>query len=134
MAKNSLKLDLRGFEAYIDQLRELGEDVADATEKALLGSAEIVNEELHNQMRKHRVTGATEKSIREAKVTWKGEKASIKVGFNIKKGGEPAIYLEHGRPTQRPMPVLKPAMDAAEKEVKSYQERTLQEAMRRAGG
>ena len=129
---NSLKLDLKGFEAYLDMMRKLGEDVELLTETVLLDSAEIVNDELHNQMRKHRLTGKTELSIREPKVTWKGDAASIKVGFDIKKGGEPAIYLEYGRPTQKPTPVLKPAMEATEKDLREYQERALKEAMERA--
>lgn len=131
------KLDLRfaGMDAYIEALRQMGEDVKEETDKALQQGVEIINEELHAEMRKHHVTGETERSIRDGEsVKWNGDKASIKYGFNIKKGGEPALYLEKGRPHQRPTPVIKPAVKRAEKKLQEVQEEALRKVMDRANG
>lgn len=133
MAKMNLKF--AGMDAYIENLRKLGEDVKEVTNEALQQGIDIINEELHVEMRKHHVTGETEKSIRDGeKVKWSGDKASIKYGFDVKKGGEPAIYLERGRPHQRPTPVLKPAEKRAESRIRELQEETLRKVMDRANG
>ncbi|MGN1167207.1 MAG: HK97-gp10 family putative phage morphogenesis protein [Lachnospiraceae bacterium] len=131
------KLDLKfaGMDAYIEALRQMGEDVKQVTDEALQQGVEIINEEMHAEMRKHHVTGETERSIRDGEsVKWNGDKASIKYGFNIKKGGEPAIYLEKGRPHQRPTPVVKPAVKRAEKRLQEVQEEALRKVMDRANG
>ena len=131
------RLDLKfaGMDAYIEAMAKLGEDVKEITEKTLQQGVDIINEELHVEMRKHHVTGETEKSIRDGeRVKWAGDKASVKYGFNVKKGGEPAIYLERGRPHQRPTPVLKPAEKRAESRIGELLEETLRKAMERANG
>lgn len=131
------RLDLKfaGMDAYIEAMAKLGEDVKEITEETLQQGVDIINEELHVEMRKHHVTGETEKSIRDGeRVKWTGDKASVKYGFNVKKGGEPAIYLERGRPHQRPTPVLKPAERRAESRIGELLEETLRKAMERANG
>lgn len=130
MAK--LELNFKGMEAYLEQLRRLGANVEEETEKALIESCEIVSRELHDRMKKHHVTGETEGSIIEPKVQWKGTQASARFGFDYKHGGEPALYLEKGRPHQRPTPVIKPALEAADTEIREAQEAALQRAIERA--
>lgn len=130
MAK--LELKFSGMEAYLEQLNRLGANVKEEAEKALIESGEIVSQELHEQMKKHHVTGETESSIIEPKVEWKGTKASMRYGFDYKKGGEPALYLEKGRPHQKPTPVIKPAIEASEDKVKAAQEAALARAIERA--
>ena len=131
------KLDLKfaGMDAYIEAMAKLGEDVKEVTSETLQQGLDIINEELHAEMRKHHVTGETEKSIRDGeKVKWSGDKAFVKYGFNIKKGGEPAICLERGRPHQRPTPVLKPAEKRAESRIKELLEEAIRKVMDRANG
>lgn len=130
MAK--LKLEFEGIDTYLEQLSRLGANIEEEAENALMESGEILNRELHEQMKYHRVTGKTEKSIIEPKVTWSGTKVSMRFGFDYKKGGEPALYLEKGRPHQRPTPVIAPAMNAAADEVKAAQEEALKRAIERA--
>ena len=131
------KLDLKfaGMDGYIEALAKMGEDVKEVTNETLQQGIDIINEELHAEMRKHHVTGETEKSIRDGeKVKWSGDKASIKYGFDVKKGGEPAIYLERGRPHQRPTPVLKPAERRAESRLKELLEGAMRKVTDRANG
>ena len=120
------KLDLKfaGMDAYIETLVKMGGNVKEVTDETLQQGIDIINEELHVEMRKHRVTGETERSLRDrGKVKWSGDKASIKYGFDVKKGGEPVIYLERGRPHQRPTPVLKPAEKRAEGRIRELLEK-----------
>ena len=122
MAKMDLKF--AGMDAYIENLTKMGENVKEVTDDTLQQGVSIINEELHAEMKKHHVTGATERSLRDGEtVKWSGDKASVKYGFNIKKGGEPAIYLEKGRPHQKPTPVLKPAEKRAEDRLKELMEK-----------
>jgi len=130
MAK--LSLDFKGFEAYIDTLHQLGANVREETEKALLESGEIINKALHEEMKPHYVTGQTEKSILEPKVTWSGTKGSIKYGFDYKKAGLAPVFLERGRPHQKATPVLKPALKKSKKEIQEKQEEALKRAIERA--
>ena len=120
------KLDLKfaGMDSYIETLRKMGENVKEVTDETLQMGVDIINEELHVEMKKHHVTGETERSLRDGeKVKWAGDKASIKYGFDVKKGGEPVIYLERGRPHQRPTPVLKPAEKRAEGRIRELLEK-----------
>lgn len=131
MAK--LTLDFAGMEDFIDEFRKLGENVEKTTEECLQQSVEVINEELHTEMRKHHITGETDRSLREGeKVKWNGDKASIKYGFNVKKGGLPAVFLERGRPHQRPTPVINPALDRADGRVRELQEEALRKAMNKS--
>lgn len=124
MAKLSLKF--AGMEDYIETLVKMGENAHAVVDDTLKQGVDIINEELHTEMRSHRITGETERSIRDSeKVRWTGDKASVKYGFNIKKGGEPAIYLERGGPYQNPTPVLKPAEKRAESRLKDLMERSM---------
>ena len=133
MAK--LDLNFAGMDAYIETLRKLGEDVKEVTNETLQMGVDIINEELHVEMKKHHVTGETERSLRDGeKVKWNGNQASIKYGFDIKKGGEPAIYLERGRPHQRATPVLKPAEKRAEGRIRELLEAAMRKAMDNANG
>ena len=129
MAK--MTLDFAGMDTYLDELRKLGANVETEAEKALKESVEMMNQELHSEMKKHYVTGETEASLREnERVRKSGGKLSIKYGFNIKKGGEPAIYLEKGRPKhQEATPVHEPAKRRAERKYKQILEKALRKAM-----
>lgn len=130
MAKLALKF--KGFEDYISTLQELGANVKEETEKALLESGEIINNALHEEMKPHHVTGQTEKSIIEPKVSWSGTKASMRFGFDYKKAGLAPVFLERGRLHQKPTPVLKPALKKSDKEIKKQQEEALKRAIERA--
>lgn len=130
MAK--LTLDFKGFEGYISQMQALGVNIKEETEKALLESGEIINEALHEGMKPHHVTGQTEKSIIEPKVTWSGTTASMRFGFDYKKAGLAPVFLERGRLHQKPTPVVKPALEKSRKEIQKQQEEALKRAIERA--
>ena len=106
MARQSRKrfgIEFSGFTDLITQFERLEGDIPKITEECLEIIPEMVNPELHKQMKSHKRTGNTEKSIVEhPKVEWEGSKATISVGFDISNGGLPSIFLMYGTAKHAP--------------------------------
>ena len=102
MAKAKLRLDFTGLDEYAAKLDKLGKGDAlrKAVENALEESAKLVKSQLEAEMKRHRRTGRTEKSLIEPQVKWSGTLASVNVGFDIAHGGLPSIFLMYGTPKQ----------------------------------
>lgn len=133
MARVGLQFD--GFVEVLEKMRKLEANIKQPVEEALNVSAEIVTEQLHKEMKKHRFTGRTENSIKEKpRVMWYGNRAEVEYGFSIRDGGIASIFLERGTPKQKATPVIKPAISKTKKRVKEEQERILLNALREAGG
>lgn len=102
--KNKFSLDFKNFEDYAEKLDKLGGDLKDTAGEALRKSYEYVTNNLEPAINKHRETGKTEKSLlKNSKVTWTGNTASIDVGFDINNGGLPSIFLMYGTPRHGPV-------------------------------
>lgn len=101
--KNRIGLQFSGFDEMIAKLDELQGDLKKTTEKALQASHDRITPKLAKDIEKHKRTGDTEKSLdKDAKVTWEGTTAEIKVGFKISQGGLPSIFLMYGTPRMKP--------------------------------
>jgi len=96
----TLGLDYSEVYNLIKELERLDGDVKKTTEEALIKSQKHITKNLHNEMKKHKQTGETEKSIVEnPPVIWVGNMyAEIDVGFDISNGGLPSIFLMYGTP------------------------------------
>lgn len=105
MARNTLKLDLRGFDELIEKLDKLEGDVKHTVESALEQAGETIEWETVDAVQKSNLpadgkysNGDTEKSIvRNPKAEWEGMSASINVGFDYGKPGAGG-YLITGTP------------------------------------
>lgn len=96
-------LNFDGVSELSEKLEALGGDLKQVAEQALEFIPGDVNPKLHAAMQKHKGHGVTEKSIVEGQqVKWTGNVASIDVGFNLKKGGMPSIFLMYGTPRHAP--------------------------------
>ena len=96
-------LNFDGVKELSEKLEGLGGDLKATAEAALSFIPAEVNPKLQSAMAKHRKTGKTVAAIVEGqKVTWTGNVASIDVGFDLKKGGFPSIYLMYGTPRHAP--------------------------------
>lgn len=99
MAKNKIGLEFKGFEEMIQNLEALDGDVKEAVEGSLKVATDTIASKLKPEMKKHNRTGATKRSIVDhTSVKWEGSTASIDVGFNLKQGGMPSIFLMYGTP------------------------------------
>lgn len=99
ITKNKLSLDFKVFAEYAEKLDKLGGDIQAAADQVLQNAHDAVTANIKRDMQKHHRSGKTEKSIlSNAKVEWSGPFASIDVGFDIKNGGLPSIFLMYGTP------------------------------------
>lgn len=104
MAK--IAVEFAGFDAVLKKLNQLEADTKKITEKALQKSFDIVTMKVEASVAKPNLpaggkysTGQTAGSIvRTLNVSWTGTEASAPVGFNIKKGGLPSIFMMYGTP------------------------------------
>ena len=103
-----LEIDFSNFSEYAEKLENLGADLQQIFEKALLQAAEEVQEDTKSAMAASNLPakgrysrGNTEKSIVEAKVTWNGSIAEVNLGFDKTKPGAGG-FLITGTPKMRP--------------------------------
>lgn len=106
MAKSKVVIEFEGFEEVTARLTKLGGDVQKTTEKALKEAHRIVTNKALESVQPQNLpakgkysSGRTMKSlVHQANVEWAGGVASVRVGFNIKKGGLPSIFMMYGTP------------------------------------
>lgn len=102
MARNKVGMTFKGFEEMSAKFEELGGSLKKVATECLEKSHDHVTPKIHTDMKKHRRTGRTEASISDnSRVEWEGNTGSIKVGFNIKEGGFPSIFLMYGTPRMK---------------------------------
>lgn len=143
MARNTLKLDTKGFEQLLIKLDSVGGNVQDVVTKALEEAGQKIGEDTHKAMQQQYLPaggkyskGTTEKSIVDSpQVEWSGNKASIDVGFDFGKPGAGG-YLITGTPKMQPNKELN-RMYKGKKYMKEIQEQmgqTVGEAIMKAMG
>ena len=106
MARPRLSVDFDGFDEVMARLKALEGDVKNVTEKALKETHRIVTAKVEESAQKANLpahgkyaTGRLEQSVdRSATIEWAGTQAKVPVGFNIKKGGLPSIFMMYGTP------------------------------------
>lgn len=104
MAKMSL--EFAGFDAVRRKLNKLGADTKTIADEALIKTHEIVTEKADKAITTANLpaggkysTGRMKNSLqRTPKVSWKGTEGSVNVGFDIRKGGLPSIFMMYGTP------------------------------------
>ena len=133
MAKAKMGLQFDGWEETIAKLDNLaGNNVTKkVVSEALIKSKEHVNVGIEKAVISGSLpakgkfsTGDTKSSInRDSDVTWQGQTASIKVGFDFKKSGTTSIFLMYGTPKMKPAKGLKNAIygSKAQKEIAEIQ-------------
>ena len=109
MGKNLLKLDVSGFEEYIQKLEKLEADIKPIVEDALNQAGETITDDTFDGVSKSNLprggeysTGKTRESIiKNPRVKWEGTTAEIGVGFDFNKPGAGG-YLITGTPRMAP--------------------------------
>lgn len=134
-----LTLDFKGFDEVLKKLNTLEADIKPIAEEALIKTHEIVTKKAEDAMadpnlpaRGKYSTGDTKLSLkRDPQVKWNGTEASIPVGFNIKKGGLPSIFLMYGTPRMVKVQVLYDAFwgDETEGEILNTQKQIFNKAL-----
>ena len=109
MGKNLLKLDVSGFEEYIQKLEKLEADVKPIVEDALNQAGETITDDTFDAVSDSNLprggeysTGKTRESIiKNPRVKWSGTTAEIGVGFDFNQPGAGG-YLITGTPRMAP--------------------------------
>lgn len=123
------KIDFYGSADFLKKLEKAGADVEKVVADALEKSAEKPKEEMLQYIRQHHFTGQTEESFTTEVKHEKG-KVFLKVGFDIKKGGIAAVFLNYGTPKIAPSFFIDNAIDHNVDEIKRVQLEALNEAFR----
>lgn len=121
MARNTMQLDLKGFNELITKLDGLGGDIKKATQDALEKAGQKIGEDTAKAVQRSNLPaggkfsqGDTAKTVVEnPKVEWSGDTASIGVGFDFSKRGAGGFLIKgyyqnfHGTPRHMaPQPQL----------------------------
>ena len=143
MARNTLKLDTKGFEQLLTKLDSLGGNMVEVVDKALSDAGKKIGEDTHKAMAKEYLpaggkysNGDTEKTIIDnPQVEWSGSKASIDVGFDFGKPGAGG-FLITGTPKMDPDQELKKIYKGKKymKEIQEQMANTVGEAITKAMG
>lgn len=138
MPKNKIGLQFDGLEEMISQLESVEGDIKATVDAALRASKQAVNPGIEQAIARHKFTGHTEASLdKSMKVDWEGTMASIDIGFNIKGGGLPSIFLMYGTPRMKKDSKLYNSIYGAKtkRQVAKIQEEVFQKRIaRRMGG
>lgn len=137
MPKNKISIDYSFLGKLLDNLEEAGASIKEVTETALKAGKEIVNKEAEAAMAKHKRTGRTADSIDKSdKVEWSGSTAEIDVGFHIRQGGLPSIFLMYGTPRMQPDRRLYNSIygSSINKKVQEVQQKALEELTKKMAG
>lgn len=95
-------IELYGVSDLLKKIEAAGGNVDNACKKAVDESLKIVGAEMQDFMSKHKVSGDTIKSYEQVPAVVTDGTINAVVGFNAKKGGLPAIFLDVGTPKQKP--------------------------------
>ena len=109
MARNTLKLDTRGFEDLVRRFEKLGGNANEIVGKALERAGDKIEKDTIAAVQRKNLPqkgkfskGNTERSIvRDSRTTWSGTVAEIGVGFDYSKPGAGG-YLITGTPRMQP--------------------------------
>lgn len=144
VGKKKFGIEFIGFEDVIKDLQKLGQDVKPIAEEALKASHAYVTPKIHERMNKKYMpakgkymgkrTVAKEDSqiIDDINIEWKGDIASIDIGFDLDKGIVP-IFMIKGTDTMPPVTGLKATMygKKTEEEIAKIQEDIFFAALRK---
>lgn len=134
---NRMSIQTKGLEELIGRIDKAGGDIKQAVNIALTKGKEAVQPDIEEAIARHRRTGRTEASLDDSmQVAWDGTVGSIEIGFHIRKGGLPSIFLMYGTPRIQPDKKLYNAVygPTARRKAKEAEEEALSDLMKKLTG
>lgn len=123
------KIELYGISELLQKIEKAGGKADQAVKKCVENSLEQVGMKMQLFMMEHRRTGDTLHSFEILPVTLRAGKVSGSAGYDIDKGGLPAIFLDVGTPNQQPKFFRYYAIRNSRKELEQIQQATLMEIL-----
>lgn len=139
MAK--IAVEFAGFDAVLKKLAKLEADTKAITEEALQKSFDIVTARAEAAIQPANLPaggkysrahgGSADSLIRTMDVTWTGTEASAPVGFDIKHGGLPTVFMALGTPRYMKVQAVYDAFfsDAVKAEILTAQKEVFYKAL-----
>lgn len=128
--KRGNMIEMYGVSDLLKQIEAAGGRVDTAVQKAVENSLEVVGTKMQNFMVGHIESGETYASFEQTTPKVKDGKVEAMAGYNAKKGGLPAIFLDVGTPKQKPHFFRYYAVENSRKQIEEIQRETLNEILR----
>ena len=126
--KKKNMIEITGVSELLNKIEAAGGRVDDAVNEMVEKSLEVIGNNANQFMEGHKLTGDTLKSYQlQTKVKDGNIKGSV--GYSIKKGGLPAIFLDIGTPTQKGYFWRYYAIENTRPEVKAIQQEALKKIL-----
>lgn len=122
-------IEMYGVSEMLKSIEKAGGKVDAAVQKAVDESLKIVGDEMQAFMSGHKDTGDTMDSFERIAAKSDGNKVTGNAGYNVKKGGLPAIFLDVGTPKQKPYFYRYYAVENNRKRIEEIQLATLNEIL-----
>lgn len=123
-------IEMYGVSELLNNIEKAGGRVEEAVKKAVDNSLELVGMKMQLFMMNHKETGDTYASYDHIKAAIKNNKVEAMVGYDAKKGGLPAIFLDVGTPKQKPYFFRYYAVENSSEEIQRIQKETLEEILK----
>jgi hypothetical protein len=95
-------IEMYGVSEMLKKIEAAGGKVDEAIKSAVDKSLEIVGNDMQNFMMQHKETGETMSAYEQLHAESDGNIVKAEVGYDTRKGGLPAIFLDVGTPKQKP--------------------------------
>ncbi len=123
-------VEISGMSELLQKIEKAGGNVNQACAKAVDNCLELVGLHMQLFMAEHKLTGDTYDSYEQIMASIKDNKVEAMVGYNVKKGGLPAIFLDVGTPKQKPYFFRYYAIENNQKEIQRIQRDTLNDILK----
>ena len=127
--KRGSLVEMYGVSELLKNIEKAGGKVDAAVQKAVDRSLEIVGADMQAFMSGHKNTGETMESYEQTSAKSDGNKVTGNAGYNVKKGGLPAIFLDVGTPKIKPSFFRYYAVENNRKQIEEIQRATLNEIL-----
>lgn len=128
--KKGISIDMYGVSDLLQKIERAGGNVDEAVKKAVENSLQQVGLQMQLFMMEHRDTGDTMRSFTIKPVKIKDGKVTGSAGYQVKKGGLPAIFLDVGTPWQKPHFFRHHAVEDSRFQIEQIQQATLNEILK----
>lgn len=127
--KRGSLVEMYGVSELLKNIEKAGGKVDAAVQKAVDRSLEIVGADMQAFMSGHKNTGETMESYEQTSAKSDGNTVTGNAGYNVKKGGLPAIFLDVGTPKIKPSFFRYYAVENNRKQIEEIQRATLNEIL-----
>lgn len=120
-------IEMYGVSEILNKIEKVGGKVDEAVKKAVDESLKIVGADMQSFMKQHKLTGKTISSYEQIPAEISTNNVNAMVGYNVKNGGLPAIFLDVGTPNQKGYFFRYYAVENNRKKIEEIQKNTLNE-------